>query len=56
MKRIGILGAGTWGTALANLLTSIGHEVTLWSRIAEEVHSLIYCKVKEGGKSFSVNV
>ena len=41
MKRIGILGAGTWGTALANLLTSIGHEVTLWSRIAEEVHSLI---------------
>ena len=40
MKNIGILGAGTWGTALANLLTSIGHEVTLWSKIPEEIEGL----------------
>ena len=41
MKRIGILGAGTWGTALANLLVGIGHEVMLWSRIPEEVNNLM---------------
>lgn len=27
---IGIIGAGSWGTALANLLSSNGHGVTLW--------------------------
>ena len=36
-KRIGILGSGTWGTALANLLISIGHEVTLWSKFESEL-------------------
>lgn len=41
MKRIGILGAGTWGTALANLLTSVGHQVMLWSRFPEEVNTIM---------------
>ena len=36
-KRIGILGSGTWGTALANLLISIGHDVTLWSKFESEL-------------------
>ena len=40
MKRIGILGSGTWGTALANLLTSIGHEVTLWSKFPSEIEEI----------------
>lgn len=40
-KRIGILGAGTWGTALANLLSSSGHEVMLWSRFSEEVNTIM---------------
>ena len=40
MKRIGILGAGTWGTALANLLVSVGHDVTLWSKFQEEVEEI----------------
>ena len=40
MKSIGILGSGTWGTALANLLTSIGHEVTLWSKFPEEANAI----------------
>lgn len=31
MKKIGVLGAGSWGTALTWLLTNNGHEVTLWS-------------------------
>ena len=40
MKNIGILGAGTWGTALANLLVSVGHQVTLWSKFEEEIKGL----------------
>ena len=40
MKTIGILGSGTWGTALANLLTNIGHEVTLWSKFEEEIKTI----------------
>lgn len=30
--KIGYLGAGTWGTALANLLAQNGHEVKVWDR------------------------
>jgi glycerol-3-phosphate dehydrogenase (NAD(P)+) len=30
-----VLGAGSWGTALANLLAQNGHDVTLWDRKAE---------------------
>lgn len=29
-KKIAVLGAGAWGTALARLLSEQGHEVTLW--------------------------
>ena len=39
MAKIGIIGAGTWGTALAVLLNNNGHEVTIWSIIPEEVES-----------------
>ncbi|MBN2707281.1 MAG: NAD(P)-binding domain-containing protein, partial [Deltaproteobacteria bacterium] len=28
---IGVVGAGSWGTALADLLARIGHQVTLWA-------------------------
>lgn len=31
-KKIGYLGAGSWGCALANLLIQNGHSVTLWDR------------------------
>ncbi|MGN0496697.1 MAG: NAD(P)H-dependent glycerol-3-phosphate dehydrogenase [Lachnospiraceae bacterium] len=37
MKKICILGAGSWGTALAILLNKNGHEVTVWSIDPEEV-------------------
>ena len=40
MSKIGILGAGTWGTALARMLCNSGHEVTVWSALAEEVRQL----------------
>ncbi|MHB1330095.1 MAG: NAD(P)H-dependent glycerol-3-phosphate dehydrogenase [Gemmatimonadales bacterium] len=31
MSRIGVLGAGSWGTALADLLARKGHDVRLWA-------------------------
>lgn len=40
MHRITVLGAGTWGTALAILLCNNGHQVTLWSKIEREVEAL----------------
>ncbi|MCQ2800744.1 MAG: NAD(P)-dependent glycerol-3-phosphate dehydrogenase [Bacilli bacterium] len=40
MKKIGIIGSGTWGTALANLLSASNHNVTLWSRFEEEANAL----------------
>ncbi len=40
MTSIGIIGAGTWGTALAILLSHNGHEVTIWSALPEEIEEL----------------
>ncbi len=37
MKKIGVLGAGTWGMALARMLCRCGYEVVVWSALAEEV-------------------
>ena len=31
--KITVLGAGTWGTALAILLAEKGHDVTIWSAL-----------------------
>lgn len=33
--RVAVIGAGSWGTALASLLAGKGHDVVLWSRGAE---------------------
>lgn len=38
--RITVLGAGSWGTALAALLAANGHSVRLWAREATLVHAL----------------
>jgi len=37
MERIGVLGAGTWGIALARVLSNAGHDVTVWSALEKEV-------------------
>ena len=37
MKRIGVLGAGTWGMALTRMLALEGHSVTVWSAIEKEI-------------------
>ncbi len=40
MANIGIIGAGSWGTALAWLLSNNGSRVTVWSVIEEEIQML----------------
>jgi glycerol-3-phosphate dehydrogenase (NAD(P)+) len=37
MDRIGVIGGGAWGTALAQNLTLAGHNVVLWAREPETV-------------------
>ncbi|HEY2825584.1 MAG TPA: NAD(P)H-dependent glycerol-3-phosphate dehydrogenase [Gemmatimonadales bacterium] len=38
--RIGVIGAGAWGTTLADLLARQGHDVVIWAREAEVVASI----------------
>ncbi len=40
MKKIGVLGAGTWGTALAIMLAGTDNEVSVWSAIDSEIDVL----------------
>lgn len=40
MAKIGVLGAGSWGTALSVLLHDNGHQVTIWSIDENEVKML----------------
>ena len=37
MASIGVLGAGTWGMALARMLSNSGYDVTVWSAIEKEI-------------------
>ncbi len=37
---ISVLGAGTWGSAIARHLSKIGHTVTLWSALPAEIDAL----------------
>lgn len=38
--KIGVIGAGTWGVALARMLTNSSHDVIVWSAIEEEIREL----------------
>lgn len=38
--KIGVLGAGTWGIALAKMLCESGNDVMVWSALKEEIDSL----------------
>ena len=53
-NKIGIIGAGSFGTALAILLTNKGHDVSLWGRknslmsLMEEIReNLIICPASD---------
>ena len=38
--RIGILGTGTWGTALGRMLCNAGHQVVMWSARPEKLKTI----------------
>ncbi len=38
--KIGVLGAGTWGTALARMLAVNGCDVTMWSALPDELKAM----------------
>lgn len=40
MKRVAVVGAGSWGTALASVLVDNGHDVSIWAREPEVVREL----------------
>lgn len=40
MAPVGVIGAGAWGTALANAIAANGHAVTLWAREPEVVAAI----------------
>ena len=40
MADIAVIGAGSWGVALASLLHNNGHRVTIWSALPDEITAL----------------
>lgn len=40
MAEVGVIGAGSWGIALAKLLHTNGNKVTVWSIVEDEIKML----------------
>jgi glycerol-3-phosphate dehydrogenase (NAD(P)+) len=40
VEKIAVLGAGSWGTALASLLARHGHPTVLWGRDANVIEAI----------------
>lgn len=40
MAKITVIGAGSWGIALATVLNNNGHDVTIWSIVKQEIEML----------------
>ena len=39
-KKIGVIGAGSFGTALATVLAGKGNHVTLWARKTQQIEEM----------------
>lgn len=46
--RVGVIGAGAWGTALANVAARASHKVDLWARDAEQIETMRKTRVNAG--------
>lgn len=55
MKKIGILGAGTWGLALASVLADNNHQVIVWARDIQDVITLQETKTTQNLKGVILN-
>ena len=40
MAKVGVVGSGTWGSALTLVLSENGHDVTVWSKFQDEIDML----------------
>ena len=40
MSKVCVLGAGSWGTALASVVDENGHEVLIWARRQDQVDEI----------------
>lgn len=47
MKRVTVIGSGSWGTALAVMLAKEGHPVTIWARREDAVQELLEKRTNE---------
>ena len=45
--KLGIIGAGTWGMALARMLSNSGHDVQVWSAMGPELDRLAATRVQK---------
>lgn len=45
--RVGVVGAGSWGTAIAGHLAKVGAEVRLWAMESEVVEQILQTRVNE---------